>query len=83
VLNLINKILKLKLGTFIKVIKIKTVESSFSNLPILSYKTYILRGILNKANNSSKRDLILNNITIVKGFYINIVFKAKLLLISV
>jgi hypothetical protein len=59
------------------------VESGFSNLPILSYKTYILKGILNKANSSSKRDLVLNNIAIVKGFYTNIVSKAKLLLVSI
>jgi hypothetical protein len=82
-LNLVNKILKLKLGTFVKIIKTKIVESSSSNLPILSYKTYILRGILNRVNNSSKRDLILNNIAIVKGFYTNIVSKAKLLLAGV
>jgi hypothetical protein len=82
-LNLINKILKLKLGTFVKVIKIEIVESSFSNLPIFGYKTYILRGILNRVSSSSKRDLVLNNIAIVKGFYTNIVSKAKLLLVSI
>jgi hypothetical protein len=83
VLNFINKILKLKLSTFIKAIKIEIVESGFSNLPILSYKTYILKGILNRASGNSKRDLVLNNIAIVKGFYTNIVFKAKLLLIGI
>ena len=82
-LNLINKILKLKLNTFVKAIKIEIVESGFSNLPILSYRTYILRGILNRVSNSNKRDLILNNIAIVKGFYTNIVSKAKLLLVGV
>jgi hypothetical protein len=82
-LNLINKILKLKLSTFVKVIKIEIIESGFSNLLILSYKTYILKGILNRVSNNSKRDLVLNNIAIVKGFYINIVFKAKLLLVSI
>jgi hypothetical protein len=59
------------------------VESGFSNLLILGYRTYILRGILNGANSSSKRDLVLNNIAIVKGFYTNIVSKAKLLLAGV
>ena len=82
-LNLVNKILKLKLSTFIKVIKIEIIKSGFSNLLILSYRTYILRGILNRASNNSKRDLILNNIAIVKGFYTNIVSKAKLLLVGV
>jgi hypothetical protein len=83
VLNLVNKILKLKLSTFVKVIKTETVESGSGNLPILSYRTYILRGILNRASGSSKRDLVLNNIAIVKGFYTNIVSKAKLLLVGV
>jgi hypothetical protein len=65
------------------VIKIEIVESGFSNLPILSYKTCVLKGILNRASNSSKRDLVLNNIAIVKGFYTNIVSKAKLLLVGI
>jgi ketopantoate reductase len=66
-----------------QVIKIEIIKSSFSNLLILSYKTYILKEILNKVNNISKKDLILNNIVIIKRFYINIVFKAKLLLINI
>jgi hypothetical protein len=65
------------------VTKIEIIESGFSNLLIFSYKTYILKGILNRANNSSKRDLVLNNIAIVKGFYTNIVSKAKLLLVGI
>jgi hypothetical protein len=63
--------------------KTKIVKSSLGALPILRHRTYILRGILNKANNNSKRDLILKNIAIVKGFYINIISKAKLLLVRV
>jgi hypothetical protein len=65
------------------VTKIEIIESGFSNLLIFSYKTCILKGILNRANNSSKRDLVLNNIAIVKGFYTNIVSKAKLLLVGI
>jgi hypothetical protein len=82
-LNLINKILKLKPSTFIKAIKIEIVKSGLGALPILKHRTYILRGILNKASNNSKRDLILKNIAVVKGFYTNIISKAKLLLIGV
>jgi hypothetical protein len=63
--------------------KIEIMESGFSNLPILSYGTYVLKGILNGASSSSKRDLILNNIAVVKGFYTNIISKAKLLLAGV
>jgi hypothetical protein len=82
-LNLINKILKLKSNTFIKAIRIKIVESGLDALSILRHRTYILRRILNRASNNSKRDLILKNIIVVKGFYINIISKAKLLLIKV
>jgi hypothetical protein len=82
-LNLINKILKLKPSTFIKAIKTETVKSSLGALSILRHRTYILRGILNKANNNSKRDLILKNIIVVKEFYTNIISKAKLLLIEI
>jgi hypothetical protein len=63
--------------------KIETIKSGLGALSILRYKTYILRGILNRASNNSKRDLILKNIAIVKGFYTNIISKAKLLLIRV
>jgi hypothetical protein len=83
VLNLVNKILKLELGTFVKAIKTEIVKSGLGALPILRYGTYILRGILNKASSDSKRDLILKNIVVVKGFYTNIISKAKLLLVGV
>ena len=82
-LNLINKILKLKPSTFIKAIKTKTIKSGLGALFILRHRTYILKRILNRANNNSKRDLILKNIVVIKGFYINIISKAKLLLIKV
>jgi hypothetical protein len=58
-LNLINKILKLKLNTFIKAIKTEIIKSGLGALLILKYRTYILRKILNKANNNNKRDFIL------------------------
>ena len=67
------------MSTFIKVIKIKTVKSGFKNLFILGYNTRILKGIFNKVSGNNKKDLVLNNIVIIEGFYINIVFKAKLL----
>jgi hypothetical protein len=82
-LNLINEILKLESSTFIKATKTEIVESSLGALPILRHRTYILKGILNRVSNNSKRDLILKNIIVVKGFYINIISKAKLLLIGV
>jgi hypothetical protein len=75
--------LKLKPSTFVKAIKTEIVKSGLGALPILKYGTYILRGILNRASSDSKRDLILKNIAVVKGFYTNIISKAKLLLVGV
>jgi hypothetical protein len=43
----------------------------------------MLRGILNGASGDSKRDLILKNVVVVKGFYTNIISEAKLLLVGV
>jgi hypothetical protein len=43
----------------------------------------VLRGILNGASSSSKRDLVLNNVAVVEGFYTNIVSESKLLLAGV
>jgi hypothetical protein len=83
VLNLVNKISKLEPSTFIKAMKIETVESGLGALPILGHGTRVLRGILNRASGDSKRDLILKNVAVVEGFYINIISKAKLLLAGV
>jgi hypothetical protein len=63
--------------------KIEIVKSGLGALPILGHRTCVLRGILNRANGNSKRDLILKNVVVVKGFYTNIISKAKLLLVGV
>jgi hypothetical protein len=63
--------------------KIEIVKSGLGALPILGHRTCVFRGILNEASNNSKRDLILKNIAVVKGFYTNIISKAKLLLAGV
>jgi hypothetical protein len=52
-----------------------TIKASITLLFILKYNTYIFKGLLNKGK-SKKVDFILLNITIIKGFLINIVLKA-------
>ncbi len=47
-------------------------------LLILGYKTYIIKRTLNNALGLIIIDLILKNIIIVKGFYINIILEAYL-----
>jgi hypothetical protein len=43
----------------------------------------VLKGLLNKAYKEGIKDFTLIDIIIIKGFYINIIFKAQLLLLSV
>ena len=61
----------------------KTVKSGSKNLLIFSHSTHMLRGIFNRASGNSKKDLVLNNIAMVEGFYTNIISEAKLLLTGV
>jgi hypothetical protein len=48
-------------------------------LPIISRGTRVLKGLLNRARGEGIEDLTLTDIIIIKGFYINIIFKARLL----
>ena len=43
----------------------------------------MFKGYFNKVNKSNKRDFILKNIIIIKGFYINIISKVKILKVRV
>jgi hypothetical protein len=63
--------------------KTETVENGSRNLFIFNHGTRILRGIFNRVSGNSKKDLVLNNVVIVEGFYINIISEAKLLLTGV
>jgi hypothetical protein len=74
-INLVNDKTKLKSGSFIKASGPSvTVKCDTQRLLIISYGTHMLRGVFNQG----KRDLILNNIAIIKGFYTNIVLEYKL-----
>ena len=73
---IINNIYIFNKGIFIKgnleyIIKTRTLS-----LLIINHNTYIIKSILNKKNN--KVNLILNNVIIIKGFHVNIIFKALL-----
>jgi hypothetical protein len=43
----------------------------------------VLKRLLNRAYKEGIKDFTLINITVIKGFYINIIFKARLLLLSI
>jgi hypothetical protein len=75
VINLINNKTKLELGSFIKASSLSvTIKCDTQRLLIIGHGTYILKGVFNQG----KRDLILNNIAIIKGFYTNIILEYKL-----
>jgi hypothetical protein len=75
IINLINDKTKLELELFIKASSLSAiVECGTQRLLIIGHGTRVLRGVFNQG----KRDLILNNVAVVKGFYTNIVLEYKL-----
>jgi hypothetical protein len=74
-INLVNNKTKLKSGSFVKASGPgATIKCSTQRLPIIGHRTRMLRGVFDQG----KRDLILNNIAIVKGFHTNIISEYKL-----
>jgi hypothetical protein len=66
---------RLDKASFIKSLITNIIKASITLLFILRHSTCIFKGLLNKSK-SKKVDLILFNIIIIKGFFINIVLKA-------
>jgi hypothetical protein len=62
--------------TFIKELPRRTIEAGSSSLLVISRGTRIIKSILNGKN--SKVNLVLRNVVMIKGFYMNIIFKALL-----
>jgi hypothetical protein len=75
---LVNSKDLLKLESFIKALFNKCVEAGSSSLPILGRGIKVIKKAINRAAGPNIKDLHLSDIIIVKGFYINIVFKAYL-----
>jgi hypothetical protein len=73
---IINSILLLNKGMFIKERPKVIVKAGISSLLIISYSTCIIKGILNRRNR--KVNLILLDIVVIKGFLLNIISKALL-----
>ena len=68
----------LKLKSFIKVAYNKYIEAGSFSFPILKYNKRVIKKALNSVASLNSEDLTLSDVIIVKGFYINIVFKARL-----
>jgi hypothetical protein len=74
---LVNNIKRFNKASFIKFLVTNIIEANTTLLSILGYSTYIFKELLNRIK-GKKIDLIFLNITIIKGFLINIVLKAFL-----
>ena len=70
---LVNNKELLEEGLFIKSSNRDYIELRTSRLNISRYNKYIIRKIFNRTRGLKTEDLILYNIIVIKGFYINIV----------
>jgi hypothetical protein len=77
-MHLINNKDLLEPGTFIKASYNKYIKAGSSSFPILGYSTKVIKKALNGTSSLSLANLVLNNIIVIKGFYINIILKARL-----
>ena len=75
---LVNSKELLDRGTFVKVGIDDYVEARTTSLLILGRGTCIIKNVVNKPEGPCTKDLILYNVAVVKGFYINIVSEAWL-----
>jgi hypothetical protein len=75
IIHLVNNKKQLNKNSFIKLLIELVIKAKTFILLIIRYSTYIFKGLFNKRNNK-RVNLILRDVVIVKGFYINIVLKA-------
>ena len=81
--NLVNNRALLVLDTFIKVRVDECVEARSLSLPILGRSKHVLKNILDRVRGLQTEDLVLKDVVIVKGFYVNIVLEARIRTIGV
>jgi hypothetical protein len=77
-MHLVNNKELLVLKSFIKVAYNKCVEANSSSFSILRHNKRVIKKVLNNAISLNSEDLTLSDIIVVKRFYINIIFKARL-----
>ena len=65
-------------GTFVKAKINDCIEAGTTSLPITGHSTRTIKNIVNGPSGPHTKDLILYNVTVVKGFYVNIVSEARL-----
>jgi hypothetical protein len=75
IIHLVNNKKRLNKGSFIKLLIELVIKAKTFILLIIRHNTCTFKRLFNKRNNK-KVNLILYNIIIIKGFYINIILKA-------
>ena len=75
-MNLVNNCSILKLGSFIKVRLDKCIKAGLLSLLITGYRKQVLKNTLNRVRGPNTKDLVLRDIVVVEGFYVNIILKA-------
>jgi hypothetical protein len=75
---LVNNINLLDNTKYNRIISDNIIEYRTSSLDIIGYRIYIIKNYLYKEYRSNTKDLILINIVLIFGFYINIVSEARL-----
>ena len=73
---IVNDIRLLDKGLFVPEYPGYIVKAGSSSLPILGRDTRIIKSILN--GKKDKVDLVLNNVTVIEGFHVNIVSETLL-----
>jgi hypothetical protein len=74
---LVNNKALLEPGLFSKSNR-RIIEAGTSSILIISHSTQVIKNVFNNINSPAIKDLILKQVAVIKGFYINIVFKARL-----
>ena len=74
--HLVNNKDLLKLGLFVKASYNKCIEAKSLSFLILRYNTKVIKKALNSTSSLSLVNLVLNNVIVIKGFYINIILEA-------
>jgi hypothetical protein len=72
---LVNNKKRLDKGSFIKLLIELVIKARTFILLITRYSTYTFKGLFNKRD-GKRVDLVLRDVVIIKGFYINIVLEA-------
>ena len=77
--NLVNDKKLLVPSSFVKSTSDEYVEAGTSRIPILGRGKRLLSKVLEGLDGAGTTDLVLNDVTIIEGFYVNIISKARLL----